>query len=239
MHLKQRIQGLLRNRGLDVVRYGRKKLLRAYAVDVVLDVGANAGQFGRQLRSIGYQGRIVSFEPLSSAYKKLLKTARADGSWEAMNCALGNTEGTSCINIAGNSYSSSILEMLPSHLVSAPNSRYLSKEEIEVKTLDSLFDSLCSPHDSVLLKIDTQGFEKRVLDGAENSLKFIDTVQLEMSLVPLYQGEALFAELYHMLSARGYQLVAVEQGFADKVTGQLLQVDGTFHRFNSDDSETR
>jgi FkbM family methyltransferase len=238
MPIKQIIQGLLRNRGLDVVRFTRKKLLRTYAVDVVLDVGANTGQFGRQLRSIGYRGRVISFEPLSSAYRDLLKAATADGSWDAMNYALGDIECTAHINIAGNSYSSSILEMLPSHLESARDSQYLGKEEIEIKTLDSIFDSVCSPHNSVLLKIDTQGFEKKVLDGAKNSLRFIDTVQLEMSLVPLYQGDALFAELYQMLSARGYQLVAVEQGFADEVTGQLLQVDGTFHRFNPDDSGT-
>lgn len=239
MSIKQIIQGLLRNRGLDVVRFTRKRLLKTYAVDVVLDVGANTGQFGKQLRSIGYRGRIISFEPLSSAYEDLLKAANADGSWDAMNYALGDADCTAHINIAGNSYSSSILKMLPSHLESARDSRYQGTEEIEIKMLDSIFDSLCSPQNSVLLKIDTQGFEKRVLDGAKNALRHIDTVQLEMSLVPLYQGEALFTELYRMLAARGYQLVAVEQGFADELTGQLLQVDGTFHRFNSDYSPAR
>jgi len=79
--------------------------------------------------------------------------------------------------------------------------------------------------------MDTQGFESKVLKGAENSLPHIDTVQMEMSLVPLYDGELLFNEMCLLMSQKDYTLVAIENGFSDSASGQLLQVDGIFHRF--------
>jgi len=237
--LGQRIRQILSRVGRDAVAPQpippvlalRGTLLERYKIDIVLDVGANAGQYGKELRAIGYKGKIVSFEPLSSAYKELLKTANADGSWKALSFALGDTEGKAVLNIAGNSMSSSILDMLPSHVKSAPESQYMGKEQVEVRTLDSVFDAICSQEQNILLKIDTQGFEKHVLDGAERSLRFINTIQLEMSLTPLYQGELLFPELSQLLYQKGYRLASIEPGFTDKQTGQLLQIDGIFHRF--------
>jgi hypothetical protein len=54
---------------------------------------------------------------------------------------------------------------------------------------------------------------------------------MEMSLVPLYEGELLFDEMYMLMSEKGYRLIAIEPGFLDQVTGQIFQVDGLFHRF--------
>lgn len=85
--------------------------------------------------------------------------------------------------------------------------------------------------DNVYLKIDTQGFESRVIKGAERSLLQISTIQLEMSLIPLYQDELLFSDLHSILSKKGYSMVSIEQGIVDKNSGQLLQVDAVYHRF--------
>jgi len=206
--------------------------LRSYNIDTVLDIGANSGQFAEYLRKdLGYTKRILSFEPLSSAFSLLKAKADKDPYWDAFNIALGDTEVQSEINIAGNSYSSSLLDMLPSHLKSAPDSGYKGKEIIEVKKLDSIFENLCDARNTVYMKIDTQGFESKVLKGAQNALQRIDTVQMEMSLVPLYKGEMLFDELYCLMNESGYSLVAIIPGFADKNSGQLLQVDGIFHRY--------
>lgn len=202
-----------------------------YNIDTVLDIGANSGQFMQQLRGdLGYTNRIISFEPLSSAFELLKANAERDPNCEVFNIALGDTDERREINIAGNSYSSSLLDMLPSHLKSAPESRYIGREIIEVKRLDSIFDSLCKSTNRVYMKIDTQGYESKVLKGAEKSLMQIDTVQMEMSLVPLYEGELLFNEMCMLMSEKGYSLVAIETGFSDQDSGQLLQVDGIFHR---------
>jgi FkbM family methyltransferase len=209
----------------------RGKLLSTYRVDTVLDVGANTGGFGLELREhIGYKGRLISFEPMAAAFAELKKHAAGDARWEVLNCALGDSVGRQEINVAGNSSSSSLLDMLPLHVEKAPHSRYVSKETIEVKTLDSIFEELCSNASNVYLKIDTQGFEGRVLKGAGKSLARIDSVQLEMSLVPLYDGEMAFGDLYAYMLDLGYRLVSVEPGFVDQKTGQVMQIDGIFHR---------
>jgi FkbM family methyltransferase len=198
---------------------------------LVLDVGANSGQYGRQLRSeIDYSGNITSFEPLSSAFQNLKKSSKGDSKWEIFNFALGDTNEKSMINIAGNSYSSSILNMLPSHEVAAPESKYIAQEEIEVHRLDSIFDETKFKNKSVYLKIDTQGFESKVINGAGKSLSSIGTIQLEMSLTPLYRNEMLFPQMHSLLSGLGYNLLSIEPGFTDSKTGQLLQIDGIYHR---------
>lgn len=238
MTAKQKVRRWLKTMGYDVIRFAphthplarRQSLLQSYGITIVLDVGANSGQYGRELRELGYEGQIISFEPMRSPYESLKVNAESDGRWRAFNFALGDKECGATINIAGNSYSSSMLEMLPSHLDSAPESKYIGAEQIQVKTLDSLFSSLCKG-EAVLLKSDTQGFEMNVLKGAENSLPFIDTIQLEMSLVPLYEGESLIDRLLLLLYEKGYRAVSLEPGFADRKTGQLLQVDAMLHRF--------
>ncbi|PTR09397.1 FkbM family methyltransferase [Nitrosospira sp. Nsp5] len=239
MGLRQELRSLLRKVGYDVSRFDpashslarRKKLLETYAIDTVLDVGANIGQFARELRrDLEFSGKIISFEPQSSAFETLKKNAVRDSRWEVNNFALGDEDGTADINIAGNSYSSSLFNMLPSHLKSAPSSGYIGRETICIKTLDSVIDSYCSLKNNIYLKIDTQGFEHKVIKGADKSLDRICMIQLEMSLVPLYQGQILFNDLNSLLTEKGYKLVSIEHGFSDRDSGHLLQVDGVYHR---------
>jgi FkbM family methyltransferase len=209
----------------------KRQMLEAYEIDTVLDVGANAGQFARQLRrDLGYRQRILSFEPLSGAFARLRTHAQGDPAWQVFNFALGDVEERREINVAANSQSSSLLGMLPRHESAAPEARVIGREAIEIRTLDSLFGELCREARHVYLKIDTQGYESKVLKGAEKSLAGIGTVQLEMSLVPLYDGELLLNEMCALLSGKGYTLVALDNGFSDPASGQLLQVDGVFRR---------
>jgi FkbM family methyltransferase len=195
-------------------------------------VGANTGQFAHRLRrDLGFEGRIWSFEPLSVPFRSLQSRSAEDPDWQAFNFALGDVEGFASINVAANSESSSLLEMLPSHVEAAPQSRFVDTEDVEIRTLDAIFDDLCRPGEGVYLKIDTQGFEGRVLQGADRSLPKIDTVQVEMSLTPLYGNEPTFDELYQLLLGKGYAMVDLEPGFTNPQTGQLLQADAIFHRF--------
>ncbi len=83
------------------------------------------------------------------------------------------------------------------------------------------------------MKIDTQGFESKVLKGTEKSFTHINIVQMEMSLVPLYENELLFHEMCIYMKEKGYGLIGLEPGFYDHTTGQLLQVDGIFNRIKS------
>jgi|SRR3989339_29395 len=240
MNIKHEFRKLLWKIGYDIYPFTpefnplarRRKLLESYAIDVVLDVGASTGQFAQQMRNdLGFSGKIVSFEPLSSAFELLRQNADRDPKWKVLNFALGEVDATKHINISGNLISSSLLYMLPAHIKVAPESSYISKEVIEVKTLDSIINDLVHKKDKIYLKIDTQGYESKVIKGAEESLARIETIQLEMSLVPLYEGELLIGEMHGLLSEKGYCLVSIEEAFSDRESGQLLQVDGIYHRF--------
>ena len=239
MTLKHEIRKVIRRVGYDISSYRpdthhlarRQHLLRRYDIDTVLDVGANTGQYAIELREdLKFAGNIVSFEPMGAEFKVLQQKARRDRKWKTFNYALGDEDGMSEINVAGNSYSSSMLEMLPAHVKAAPDSVYVGQEKIVVRKLDSMIDSVCSVDDNIYLKMDVQGFERRVLLGAEQSLRRIRTIQLEMSLRPLYEGELPFGEMHGVLLAKGFQLVSLEQGFADVETGHLLQIDGVYRR---------
>ncbi len=239
MSIKSKIRKLLQNVGYDLRPYRkfadplerRTALYDSYGIDLVLDVGANVGQFAQRMRSLGYKGKMLSYEPLSSAFNALLKVSQVDPLWEARNYALGDIAGKSTINISENSQSSSFNAMLPAHLDTAPESKYVATEEVEIFTLDGIFDESCKNYSNILLKIDAQGYEINVLEGGAKSLKNISTIQIEMSLVQLYENEMLFSEMYGFLEKLGYTMVSIEPGFSDQNTGQLLQADGIFHRY--------
>jgi FkbM family methyltransferase len=239
VRLKHQLRRLARRAGYDVVPFNAKwspvarrgSLLRSLGIDVVLDVGANEGQYATELRNdVGFGGRICSFEPVSSAYRLLQAQASRDPRWTTFNFALGDNEGRATINVAANSESSSILEMLPAHVTAEPESHFVTTEEIEMKTLDVIFEDVTEPGERVYLKIDTQGFEDRVLSGAAQSLPKICTIQVEMALAPLYESAPTFADLFQRAVDNGYTMVGLEPGFSDMRTGRLLQVDCIFHR---------
>lgn len=215
---------------LKTVAGRRMVMLDAHRISMVLDVGANQGQYAQALRRLGYRGRIASFEPVDSAFANLSERAKADAAWSVANIALGDFDGTAEIHVAGNSLSSSLLDMLELHQQAAPESRYTGKQRVTVNRLDSIFASIAGSDDKVLLKIDTQGFERKVIAGAEGCLQRILALQIEMSLVPLYHTEMLFPEMYALLRSKGYELIGIEPGFVDPRDGRLLQLDGLFHR---------
>lgn len=238
--IKKTIKKLSRSLGIDLKRYNiqtseaakMQRLLDYHNIDLVFDVGANIGQYAKLLRELGYSGRIVSFEPLSSAYSQLKAASKKDPLWEiAPQTAIGNQEGEIIINIAGNSYSSSALPMLDAHLESAPESAYSGSETVKLSRLDTLAkDYIKSETKSIFLKIDVQGLEKQVLEGATAILPSIKGIKLELSLVPLYKGQVLFKEMIDIVEKLGYELYGIEPGFTAEKTGRMLQMDGIFFK---------
>lgn len=220
--------------GFDVTRETFKRRfvrsLQAHGVDTALDIGANTGQFGAALRRAGFGGRIVSLEPLQSAYDELSRQAAADPGWTVQRSAVGSTVGTLTMNIAANSVSSSPLPILERHTDAAPGSTYVGTEEVAATTVDDLVAGHAITPETALLKIDVQGYEQAVLDGAQATLPRFAAVRTEMSLVPLYGGQVLMPEIISHLGARGFALWMFEPGFVEPATGRLLQADGVFFR---------
>ena len=210
--------------------HNRIKLLNNFQIKTVLDVGANSGQYAYYIRRLGYRNKIISFEPLSEAYSTLRKFAERDRKWDTVNVALGDLDGELDINVSKNSVSSSVLEMTSIHVQAEPHSAFRGKERIAIKRLDTWVDETGLDLGSTYVKIDTQGFEKAVLEGAAESLKEIKGLQMELSIVELYKGQSLATEMINYLESMGFALYSVEPGFYDKKTGRLLQFDGIFYR---------
>jgi FkbM family methyltransferase len=230
--LQQTVLTQLARRGFIVRRHPavrRQKMLAAHRVDVVFDVGAATGAYGRELRDFGYTGAIVSFEPMAKPYAELARELAGDPTWTAHRCALGATAGTASINVASNSDSSSLLPLNSRHLEAAPDITYVATEEIEVARLDDVAPEHLTAAGRPFLKLDTQGFEKQVLEGGSRTLEQCVGLQLELSFVPLYDGGMLANEAISLAYDAGFSLVGLDQGFADP-NGQILQADGVFFR---------
>jgi FkbM family methyltransferase len=197
---------------------------------MILDVGANEGQFALSMRKLGYLGNIRSFEPLSKTYEILKLNAKDDQKWDTFNFGFGNKDAEEFINVSENTVSSSLLDILPDHLKEETTSRVIARERIRLKRLDTFFGEYDLNANSIFLKLDVQGYEKFVLEGAITSLNNIGLIQAEMSLVPLYSGECLLNEMIENMNRLGYKLYNLVSGFNNFESGQLFQVDGIFAR---------
>jgi len=233
----------LRGLGWELHRYGNSfgearvlaDLLQFTRADVVLDVGANVGQFGDQLLSLGYRGKLVSFEAIPIVHSRLLEHARSrSASWIVAPCAaLGSRSGTIDMNISANVLSSSVLPMREAHVSAAPASKYVDRQTVPMERLDELARQWVPNSARLLIKIDAQGYELEVLKGAADLLPQAAGLQIELSLTPLYEGAPTFMEMMEYLQAAGFEPFGMVPMFRDPRTGRLLQVDGFFTRVGS------
>ena len=221
--------------GVEVIRsrIHVDDILTMFNFDVVLDIGANVGQFAEYIRSQGYDGRIISFEPVKGTYEKLKQKIKKGQKWMAVNAGLGQDEMESIINVTESSVYSSLLYPHQDLIDFAGNAiRISAREKVAIHTLDSQYPIYVQEKDSAFLKIDTQGFEKQVLLGGTKSLDTIKGVQVELSLNPLYNGEAPLAEIATLLEAKGFKMALLDPVTYDRQNGILLQVDCIFLKNN-------
>ena len=143
---------------------------------------------------------------------------------------MGDQDGEIEIHIAGNSVSSSVLPMMEAHSSAAEGSAYVGIEKTPIFRLDSVAPSYLAQSSRPFLKIDTQGYEWQVLDGARETLSQCQGVLCELSLVPLYEGQHLWMEMIQRLESEGFTLWSIQKGFTDLRDGRTLQVDATFFR---------
>lgn len=231
-YAKIALRSALHKRNLDLVRHPYpvrvSTALSWLGIDAVFDVGANIGQYGAALRASGFAGRIISCEPLPDAFGHLSRRASSDARWTALRTAVGDHSGTVEINVSANSYSSSALPITHAHLDAAPGSQTIGVVQAPLTTVADLVVAHRVDPARALLKVDTQGYESFVLDGAGPALKEFAAVALELSFVPLYDGQELFEALTERLAAQGFTMYGLEAGFADPRTGRMLQCDGLF-----------
>jgi len=234
------VRSVARQMGYTVERYQlskdiagvRSRILKTQGVDLVLDVGANIGQYGKGLRSQGYTGRIVSFEPVSEAFAEVRRAANGDPNWVCHQRALGERDETSQISVNSQSATSSLLPMGSAFRKAAPEITRVREETIQVSRLDSLASELWGDAQKVYLKLDVQGFERSVFAGAVESLADprIIGVECELSLAGLYEGQMLYNEMIDWIEEKGLSCFYISRGFCDNTTGRTFELEGIFLR---------
>ena len=212
----------------------RIKILKNENINLILDVGAHNGLYGQELREDGYKGRIVSFEPLNKPYLELDYRSKKDSLWDCEHFALGDSICEMEINVSGHLTSSSILSISDAHIDAYPSSETIDTEIIKVTTLDAISDKYIRQNDKIFMKVDVQGSEKHVLDGASDALKDIRILEMELSLTKMYEGGPTMMEMLDILKNMGFHLVAINSVFSDPMSGYLLQADGIFVNSNLD-----
>ncbi len=207
-------------------------ILAARGIDCVIDIGANEGQFASSLYKAGYAGALWSFEPLVSAREALMHAAAKHAEWKiAPPFALGREHSEAVLHIAGNSISSSLLPMENLHVKAAPKSIVVGQHSVAVERLDQvLTEHLHLRNGHLFVKLDTQGTELDILEGASGIFSRVVGLKIELSFAPLYTGQPLFDDVYHYIRGLGFELWDLVPGFRYAASGRLLQCDGIFFR---------
>jgi FkbM family methyltransferase len=201
-------------------------VLRAGEVDCVVDAGANTGQFAQGLRRAGYRGRIVSFDPVRSAYDGLAAAARDDDAWWVRHCGLGSSDGTATIH-AMRGTMSSLLPPSDFGREWAAGLRNMTSEEVTIRRLDGLMPEILDGLDAgrVYLKMDTQGYDLEVVQGAGEALDRVVALQAELSCVPIYDGMTRLPEQWVALEAAGFESAGVFPVSFDHETVRAIEYD--------------
>lgn len=210
-------------------------LLNHFGVTKVLDIGGNSGQFAESIIDFGYEGKIVSFEPVDVAYKSLLKRANRYSSWSvAERAAIGNFNGKVEINVSDETVFSSIKNIKSDYVDNKAAATVVRKEEVSIYTLDTLKGKYYNNDEVLFLKVDTQGFEKEVLEGATELLKIVKGVKLE---IPLDKSNEIYDDVewdlkdyIDFFTVLGFKLHSIEQLGANKKTGIVHEADVIFFR---------
>lgn len=222
------VRGALEKIGLSVVRShqtyeaDRLALLNRCGIDLVIDVGANSGQYAKKLRRDGFDGHIISVEPLPDAFARLQLAMKSDQNWRGVNAAVGPLHGKATLNVSADSVCSSLLLPSETLLNAIPTAKVIQTITVDVIPLDDL---VYSEQHAMWLKLDVQGFERQALEGASGLLKRVKVLELELGLKPSYEQSYTLEDAIPDLRAMGFSVVSIGRGVSDPKTGQLIDAD--------------
>lgn len=230
---KNKIRKIFNIAGIDIHRYygdtDRLTWLRDLNIQTVFDIGANTGQFAIEIREKLPDAQIHSFEPIKESYEKLRTNFYNDKNFSASNYALGETHGYTMMNKNSYSLSSSILPMAESHKELFPYTQESSLEKVETRRLDDIFFEL-NPKENILIKVDTQGYEDKVIAGGIKAFTNTKVAILETSFIELYKGQSLFDGIYQKMKSIGFTYRGALHQKINSQTGEVIFEDSIFLR---------
>lgn len=206
-------------------------LLRQRNIDVLLDIGANRGQFLKRIRGLGFEGDVFCVEPLLVEGNILAKTASKYPKTRVLSgSAVSNKRGKAELNVSKNSVSSSLNYINKKHVASAEGSEISETLTVDLVTLSDLLEEFPSKKECAI-KLDVQGHENTIIEEMQKSdLRTVKIIQLELSKVHLYEGSSVDKEIIPILEDLGFTLFSLGCGFSDPITGEMLQYDAIYVR---------
>lgn len=207
----------------------QREWMRESGIRTVIDVGANAGQFASAVRCLLPDAQLYSFEPIPDVHAELVQRLSKFGHFQSFCVALGNKAGETTFWRSEFSKSSSLLPMSQIHREAFPWTSKSSATTVQLDTLDNHANRM-QLKPGVLLKLDVQGYEVGVLEGAREILKHVQFVQVETSFAPLYEGQSSFNDVYRLLTSEGFDYAGSSGQTLSPVDGNILQEDALFRR---------
>ena len=202
-----------------------------FPCDLVIDCGANRGQFARECRLAGYKGAIRSLEPLPVPFAELSANAARDPRWTAVQLAVGAANGELTLNFRpGREELASALSANPGMVERFHGLAFSATETVPLRRLDGLLADWDVPTTAKLfVKSDTQGFDLQVLHGLGERIAQVEGLALEMSVRPLYENMPSHWDMLDFVRANGFE----PYGFATvsrDATGGMIEYDALFRR---------
>lgn len=229
--MKTLAKRMARMLGYEVIAYSLQRnhtlrkmaLLRRLEVNLVIDAGANRGQYASDMRRLGYKGRIVSLEPHPVVYPELCKTMSGDPAWSGLNVAIGEQDGEVELFTPSITEVSSLLPAVGAGQTEGWKTQ--DRTKVRQRAMRTLMSEVAGASDVVHWKLDVQGYEQQALHGAGDALSRCVSLELELSTVPLYHGETSMPAVLFWLHQAGYDVHSLEPICVDHRHGQILQVE--------------
>ncbi len=234
--VKRSIRGVLRGMGLDIRRIpesakNRYGWLRDFRIRTILDVGANTGQFAREINRFLPDAAICCFEPVRDQFAALARELRGVGRARVFNLALGNINGTTRMNRNDFAPSSSLLETTELARHAYPFIKHSHVEDIAIRRLDDAIPELeIRLEPEVLLKLDVQGYEGEVIAGATQTVRACRVILAEVSFREIYKGQPLFDGFYDLMKGAGFAFAGLYETSCHNENGMPLYGDAVFLR---------
>ncbi|MBP6185696.1 MAG: FkbM family methyltransferase [Saprospiraceae bacterium] len=202
------------------------EILRNLPCSIVIDIGANRGQFALIARQSLPLAKIISFEPLKEPASIFRSVFQSDPGVVLHECAIGPSDQEMPIHVSIADDSSSLLPISSLQKKLFPGTGEKEVRTIQVKRLDSV---LCAAdiQSPALLKLDVQGYESFALEGCLSLLPFFSFIYVECSFQELYAGQALAHEIISFLEGNGFILSGIYNLYYDK-KGMAVQGDFLF-----------
>ena len=205
----------------------KHKWLRERNIKTVLDIGANTGQFASKARALFPTAQIYSFEPIQAVYALLDKKFENDLKFKSFNLGLGDSKGIVSFFQNEFSDSSSLLPMNQLHKENFPKTINEKKIEIQIDQLDNLINDLDLER-PILIKIDVQGFEDKVISGGEKVIEMANIAIIEVGFYKLYENQVMFDDILLKMNSLGFIYKGNYDQLISPLNGSVLQADAIF-----------